>query len=203
MPSTLKEGTDLADAAVTYRTAIIRQGGVPAPHGGYGSGPGERGLASRCHHTLKQGNVMWASGVSSYNWYYSDSVRTYVVRSPTPQQAEAYALLETAFARLETVQHPGINSSGVAKSAIQTVRDGGGDADGLEMNIHTMGVEMVELQHQPSEEGFPLEPNVCFCVFLLYKPGRDVFAIEHNYVVRQDGSWEQLDTLPHNLIQVS
>jgi hypothetical protein len=53
------------------------------------------------------------------------------------------------------------------------------------------------------EEGFPLEPNVCFCVFLLYKPDRDVFAIEHNYVVRQDGSSEQLDTLPHDLIQVS
>ena len=65
-----------------------------------------------------------------------------------------------------------------------------------------MGVEIVELQHQPWEEGFQLEPNVCFCVFLLYKPESDVFAIEHNYVVTDDG-WEQLDTLPHSLIQVS
>ncbi len=200
---TLKEGADLTEAAITYRTAIVRQGGVPAAHGGYGSGAGERSLAARYHHTLKKGDVMWASGVSSYNAYFSDSVRTYVVGSPTARQAEAHKLLGTIFDRLEGIQRPNLNSSEIAKLAIQTVKDGGRDVDHLEMNIHTMGVEIVELQHQPWDEGFLLEPNVCFCVYFLYKPDADIFSIEHNYVVRQDGRWEELDTLPHSLIQIS
>ena len=198
----INEGSDLAESAITYKSAIVRRGGVPAPHGGYGTGAGERSLAARYHHTLKKGDVMWVSGVSSYNSYYSDMVRTYIVGPLSSRQAEAHRLLETAFAQLEPVQRLGTNSSEVAKSVIQTVTDGGGDVNGLEMNIHTMGVEIVELQHQPWEKGFCLETNVCFCVFLLYKPESDVFAIEHNYVVTDDG-WEQLDTFPHGLIQVS
>ena len=77
----IKEGADLADVAITYRSAIIKLGGVPAAHGGFGSGAGERSLAARYHHTLIKGDVMWASGVSSYNSYFSDTVRTYVVGS--------------------------------------------------------------------------------------------------------------------------
>ncbi len=200
---TLKEGADLSQAPLTFRAAIARQGGFPAGHGGYVSGSGERSLVSRYHHKLKKGDVMWTSGVASYNAYYSDFVRTYVVGPPTPEQAETHSLLEKTFEHLDAVKRPGVNSSKVAKSIIQTVKDAGGDVDHLEMNIHTMGVEIVELQHQPWEEGFPLEPNVCFCVFVLYKPGMDVFSIERNYVVNQDGSWEVLDTISPGLLQVN
>lgn len=201
--STLGEGADLSQAAITFRTAIARQGGFPAGHGGYVSGSGERSLVSRYPHLLKKGDIMWTSGVASYNAYYSDFVRTYVVGPPTSEQAETHSLLESTFERLDEVKRPGVNSSEVAKSIIQTVKDAGGDIDHLEMNIHTMGVEIVELQHQPWEEGFPLEPNVCFDVFVLYKPGADVFSIERNYVVNQDGSWEELDTLSPGLLQVN
>ena len=198
------EGVDVADVATAFRLALVKRGAVPAAHGGFLTGSGERGLAARYHHVLKKGDVLFGGAVSSYNSYYSDFLRTYVVGRPTTRQAAAHSLLEASFDQLETLRKPSINSSEIGKSIAQTITREGGDVNQLGLNIHSMGLDIVEIAHHRFQDGFMLEPNVCFDVYALYKEpvGGDVFSIEHNYIVTDDG-WEPLDTMPHHLIEVA
>ena len=199
-----REGADVADVATAFRIAVIKRGGTPAPNGGYLTGAGERGLAPVYHHEMKRGDVLSSGPVSAYNGYYSDFVRTMVVGPPTPGQIATHKLVESTFDQLESVIKPGINSSEVGRSIAQTINREGGDINGLSVNIHSMGQDVIEIAHHLRQDGFPLEPDVCFCVQLLYKDPSDgeVFAIEHNYIVTKDGH-EVLEKMPHSLIEVS
>ena len=202
--SVAREGADVSDVATAFRMAVTKRGGTPAPNGGYLTGSAERGLAPVYHHKMKRGDVMFSGAVSTYNAYYSDFVRTMVVGPPTPGQVATHKLVESTFDQLESVIKPGINSIEVGRSITQTIAREGGDVNKLALNIHSMGQDIVELAHHIRQDGFPLESNVCFCVYVLYKDPSDgqVFSIEHNYIVTKDGH-EVLEKMPHDLIEVS
>ena len=199
----IEEGMDVADVAIAYRSAVAKRGGAPAQHGGYIAGIGEMGLAGRYGYRLKRGDVMLAGTVASYGSYYNDPIRTVVVGGPTSSQAQAHSHLERAFEELTPLMRPGINSAEVGKSLWDTVKREGGDVDHLEMNLHTMGLDIVEIQHQFRQEGFLLEPGVCFCILLFYRAPEcgEIFSLEHNYLVTEDG-WEQLEKTPQHLLEV-
>jgi Xaa-Pro aminopeptidase len=201
--ATIQEGADVANLATTFRRAVATRGGMPAPHGGYLSGSAERAVAARHHHVLRKGDVLFAGAVSTFNSYYSDFLRTYVVGPPTPAQARAHRLLEMAFAHVTPLLKPGMNSGEPATALFRAIEREGGNVHNVGLNVHTMGLEIVEVQHPVGQKGFLLEPNVCFCLYLLYKSPEDgnIFSIEHNYMVTQDGC-QQLDTLPDRLIEV-
>ena len=200
---TIREGADVADIATTFRTAVVKRGSMPAPHGGFLTGSGERALAARHHHVLKKGDVLFCGAVSTNNSYFSDFLRTFVVGPPSATQVASHRFLEGAFQALRPLMVPGINSSEVGKAVFKAMEDQGADVNNVGMNIHTMGLEIVELEHHVEGVGFPLEPNVCFDVYVLYKEPEsgDIFSIERNYLVTEDG-WEHLDTLPEALIEI-
>ena len=195
------EGADVAEVADAFRLAAVKRGAVPAGHGGFLTGSAERGLAAQYHHRMKQGEVFLFGCVASYQGYFSDFVRTVVVGPPSEEQTKAHHLLESSFDRLNSIIGPGINTSEIAGAIADTVVTEGGDIGRLALNIHSMGQDIVEIQHHMRQPGFMLEPGVCFCVYPLYKSAEagDVFSIEHNYLVTDDG-WELLDTWPHGII---
>ena len=45
--------------------------------------------------------------------------------------------------------------------------------------------------------------GVCFCILLFYRApkGGQIFSLEHNYLVTEDG-WEQLEKTPQHLLEV-
>lgn len=171
---------------------------------GFLTGPAEMGLGEALHRRLKKGDVQHCDGVGRYKAYHSDIGRTIVVGQPSKRQVALHKLVLAAFARLDAVMKPGFRTSDIYRIIPETVAREGGDVNRLAIYCHSLGLDSFEFPHHQHEEGFVLEPNVCFCIYIAYWAPEDggTFHVEDQFLVTDRGC-QSFYTMSRDLVAVS
>ena len=197
-----REGVDVADLAFVYRAAVMRMGGVQGGGQGFQTGPAETGLAEQLHKTLKKGDVLPTGGLAAYNSYNSDFGRSLVVGPPNRGVRKAHKVMAEAIEDVATLIGPGVRTSVLLHSTMNSVSRRGGDVNRLGLYCHSIGLEILEFAHHVGMNGFVLEPGVTFCLYVMYRCETGEFlALEEQYIVAEDGT-ESMCSMPLQMVEL-
>lgn len=186
-----------AEQMTSYRVAITKRGGhtmIGLPGFSWGG---------QFDDPLQKGALFPVIGVCSYKRYGTDLLRTIVVGTPTPSQSRLHEAVMGAWGALDTAIKPGLQTNDIFGIARRSFADHGGKSDQLAIYVHGIGLDSYENNHHERQEGFMLEENMVFCVFMVHMAHQDGGAIflEEQILVTKD-SCERLFTLPRDLILI-
>ncbi len=134
--------------------------------------------------------------------YNSDSTRTYVVGSPTAEQAERIAVLVRAQQAAVDAVRPGVTAHEVDAAARQVLADAGLGEAFLHRTGHGIGVSVHEEPYIAPGNDLPLREGMAFSIEPgIYFPGEWGARIEDIVVVTSDGC-VRLNNAPHALASV-
>ena len=134
--------------------------------------------------------------------YNSDSTRTYVVGSPTAEQAERIAVLVRAQQAAVDAVRPGVTAHEVDAAARQVLADAGLGEAFLHRTGHGIGVSVHEEPYIAPGNDLPLREGMAFSIEPgIYFPGEWGARIEDIVVVTADGC-VRLNNAPHALASV-
>ena len=134
--------------------------------------------------------------------YNSDSTRTYVVGSPTTEQAERIAVLVRAQQAAVDAVRPGVTAHEVDAAARQVLADAGLGEAFLHRTGHGIGVSVHEEPYIAPGNDLPLREGMAFSIEPgIYFPGSWGARIEDIVVVTADGC-VRLNNAPHALASV-
>lgn len=134
--------------------------------------------------------------------YNSDSTRTYVVGSPTAEQAERIAVLVRAQQAAVDAVRPGVTAHEVDAAARQMLADAGLGETFLHRTGHGIGVSVHEEPYIAPGNDLPLREGMAFSIEPgIYFPGEWGARIEDIVVVTSDGC-VRLNNAPHALASV-
>ena len=192
-----REGMQPGEQMTKYRIAVAERGGL--------SSVGLPGFSwgGQFDDPLKKGALFPIIGVCTYKRYGTDLLRTIVVGPPTPSQARLHGAVMGAWSTLDAAIRPGLNTNDIFGIVRQSFAELGGDGGQLAIYVHGIGLDSYENNHHERQEGFVLEENMVFCVFMVHMAHQDGGGIflEEQILVTKDGC-EQLFTLPRDLITV-
>jgi Xaa-Pro aminopeptidase len=204
VPEWLRAGRTEREVAADIAAAIVEEGHETVEFVIVGSGPN----GADPHHevsdrVIEDGDVVVVDiGGAVHSGYNSDSTRTYVVGSPTDQQAERIAALVRAQQAAVDAVRPGVTASEVDAAARKVLSDAGlGDAF-LHRTGHGIGVSVHEEPYIAPGNDLPLREGMAFSIEPgIYFAGEWGARIEDIVVVTADGC-RRLNVAPHELRSV-
>ncbi|MFD3508907.1 M24 family metallopeptidase [Nocardia sp. NPDC058666] len=197
----LRAGRTEAEVAADITAAIIDEGHTEAAFVIVGSGP----HGADPHHevsdrVIEPGDVVVIDiGGPVEPGYYSDSTRTYVLGTPSPQVVEQMAVLEAAQAAAVAAVRPGVTAESIDAAARTVLADAGlGDAF-IHRTGHGIGLSVHEEPYIVAGNDMVLEPGMAFSIEPgIYFRGQWGARIEDIVVVTEDGV-ESMNNRPHGL----
>ncbi len=168
---TVEEGHDSAEFGIV---ASGPNGASPHHHGG------ER--------VIEEGEVVVCDFGGRLGGYFSDSTRTFVVGTPSAEQAEVHALVEAANQAGRDAVAPGVRCQDVDRAARKVIEDAGYGEFFIHRTGHGIGLEVHEDPYLVEGNDLPLEPGMTFSVEPgVYLPGSFGVRVEDIVVCTDDG----------------
>jgi len=200
----LRAGRTEREVAADIAEAIRAEGHETVEFVIVGSGPN----GADPHHevsdrVIEDGDVVVVDiGGAVPSGYNSDSTRTYVVGSPTAEQAERIAVLVRAQQAAVDAVRPGVTAHEVDAAARQVLADAGLGEAFLHRTGHGIGVSVHEEPYIAPGNDLPLREGMAFSIEPgIYFPGEWGARIEDIVVVTADGC-VRLNNAPHALASV-
>lgn len=200
----LRAGRTEREVAADIAEAIRAEGHETVEFVIVGSGPN----GADPHHevsdrVIEDGDVVVVDiGGAVPSGYNSDSTRTYVVGSPTAEQAERIAVLVRAQQAAVDAVRPGVTAHEVDAAARQVLADAGLGEAFLHRTGHGIGVSVHEEPYIAPGNDLPLREGMAFSIEPgIYFPGEWGARIEDIVVVTSDGC-VRLNNAPHALASV-
>lgn len=200
----LRAGRTEREVAVDIAEAIRAEGHETVEFVIVGSGPN----GADPHHevsdrVIEDGDVVVVDiGGAVPSGYNSDSTRTYVVGSPTAEQAERIAVLVRAQQAAVDAVRPGVTAHEVDAAARQVLADAGLGEAFLHRTGHGIGASVHEEPYIAPGNDLPLREGMAFSIEPgIYFPGEWGARIEDIVVVTADGC-VRLNNAPHALASV-
>ena len=200
----LRAGRTEREVAADIADAIVAEGHETVEFVIVGSGPN----GADPHHevsdrVIEDGDVVVVDiGGAVPSGYNSDSTRTYVVGSPTTEQAERIAVLVRAQQAAVDAVRPGVTAHEVDAAARQVLADAGLGEAFLHRTGHGIGVSVHEEPYIAPGNDLPLREGMAFSIEPgIYFPGSWGARIEDIVVVTADGC-VRLNNAPHALASV-
>lgn len=204
VPEWLRAGRTEREVAADIAEAIRAEGHETVEFVIVGSGPN----GADPHHevsdrVIEDGDVVVVDiGGAVPSGYNSDSTRTYVVGSPTAEQAERIAVLVRAQQAAVDAVRPGVTAHEVDAAARQVLADAGLGEAFLHRTGHGIGVSVHEEPYIAPGNDLPLREGMAFSIEPgIYFPGEWGARIEDIVVVTSDGC-VRLNNAPHALASV-
>ena len=200
----LRAGRTEREVAADIAEAIRAEGHETVEFVIVGSGPN----GADPHHevsdrVIEDGDVVVVDiGGAVPSGYNSDSTRTYVVGSPTAEQAERIAVLVRAQQAAVDAVRPGVTAHEVDAAARQVLADAGLGEAFLHRTGHGIGVSVHEEPYIAPGNDLPLREGMAFSIEPgIYFPGEWGARIEDIVVVTANGC-VRLNNAPHALASV-
>jgi Xaa-Pro aminopeptidase len=125
-----------------------------------------------------------------HNQYWSEIARTFVVGTPTPEQARLLALVGRAQAAARAALRPGVPARDVDEAARSVLRDAGFD-DGTYIHStgHGLGIMGMDAPAIAPHNTAPVPLNAAVTIEPgLYFPGSGGIRIEDSFLVKETGA---------------
>jgi Xaa-Pro aminopeptidase len=191
MAEWLRVGRTEAEVGADIAAAIIDEGHVSVDFVIVGSGPN----GASPHHelsdrTIEAGDLVVVDlGGGTPTGYRSDCTRTYVVgRSPGPEVAEWYGVLQAAQKAATDAVRPGVTAEAIDAAARTVIADAGWGEHFIHRTGHGIGLDTHEAPYVVAGNELPLEPGMAFSVEPgIYLAGRYGARIEDIVVCTDDG----------------
>ncbi|MFD3743486.1 M24 family metallopeptidase [Nocardia sp. NPDC058633] len=197
----LSAGRTEAAVAADITAAILAEGHTEAAFVIVGSGP----HGADPHHevsdrVIEQGDVVVIDiGGPVEPGYYSDSTRTYVLGTPSPEIVERMAVLEAAQAAAVAAVRPGVSAESIDAAARAVLADAGLDEAFIHRTGHGIGLSVHEEPYIVAGNDLVLEAGMAFSIEPgIYFGGEWGARIEDIVVVTEDGV-ESMNNRPHGL----
>ena len=197
----LRPGRTEVEVGADIAAAIVEEGHTEAAFVIVGSGP----HGADPHHevsdrVIEQGDVVVIDiGGPVEPGYYSDSTRTYVLGTPSPQIVEQVAVLEAAQAAAVAAVRPGVSAESIDAAARAVLTDAGLGEAFIHRTGHGIGLSVHEEPYIVAGNDLVLEPGMAFSIEPgIYFRGKWGARIEDIVVVTADGA-ESMNNRPHGL----
>jgi Xaa-Pro aminopeptidase len=201
VPGWLGAGRTEREVAADIAAAIVEEGHERVEFVIVGSGPN----GADPHHevsdrVIEDGDIVVVDiGGAVPSGYNSDSTRTYVVGTPSPEAAERIAVLVRAQQAAVDAARPGVMASAVDAAARQVLTDAGLGEAFLHRTGHGIGVSVHEEPYIAPGNDLVLREGMAFSIEPgIYFSGAWGARIEDIVVLTADGC-ERLNTAPHEL----
>ncbi|MFC6012204.1 M24 family metallopeptidase [Nocardia lasii] len=197
----LRPGRTEAEVGADITAAILEEGHTEAAFVIVGSGPNgadpHHGMSNR---VIEQGDVVVIDiGGPVEPGYYSDSTRTYVLGTPSPEIVEKLAVLEAAQAAAVAAVRPGVTAESIDAAARTVLADAGLADAFIHRTGHGIGLSVHEEPYIVAGNDLVLEPGMAFSIEPgIYFRGEWGARIEDIVVVTEDGV-ESMNNRPHGL----
>jgi Xaa-Pro aminopeptidase len=168
------------------------------------SGPGgSMPHYQRNDRALRDGDFVVVDMGCKFNGYCSDMTRTFCIGEPDEEQRKIYGIVLEAQKAGETAVKPGATGQDVDRAARKVINDAGYGKNFLNRVGHGVGIAIHETPYMIEGNDSPLEPGNVFSVEPgIYIEGKYGVRIENLVAVRQDGTAEQLNKFPRDLVVI-
>lgn len=204
VPEWLRAGRTEREVAAGIAEAIVAEGHRTVEFVIVGSGPN----GADPHHevsdrVIEDGDIVVVDiGGAVPSGYNSDSTRTYVVGTPSPDAAERIAVLVRAQQAAVDAVYPGVTAEHVDAAARQVLVEAGLGEAFLHRTGHGIGVSVHEEPYIAPGNDLELREGMAFSIEPgIYFAGDWGARIEDIVVVTADGC-ERLNVAPHGLTAV-
>jgi Xaa-Pro aminopeptidase len=154
------------------------------------------------HRVIEEGDTVVVDFGGRWRGYCSDTTRTFVVGEPSPEVAEAFAVLEAAQAAGRAAVRPGVAAEEVDRATRAVIDSAGYGERFIHRTGHGIGLEVHEHPYIVAGNREPLEVGMTFSIEPgIYVPGRFGMRIE-DIVACGAGGVDELNRSPRRLHQV-
>ncbi len=151
-------------------------------------------------YALRPGDLVLFDWGASYQGYFSDLTRMFVVGEAEETLADIAAVTQRANAAARDLAAPGVTAGEVDRAARKVIEDAGYGAYFIHRTGHGLGLEVHEEPYIRADNDRVLAPGMTFTIEPgIYLPGRGGVRIEDDMVITADGA-ESLSDLPRALI---